>query len=92
MSAKILKMRTPACWVLLAANTVGCAAKIDTATPGYFIPGWDENTRKRLLDLGADLSDKAAQTPEGLAKLVDSEVVRWKKVLASASKDATPPK
>ena len=52
----------------------------------------DENTRKRLLDLGADLSDKAAQTPEGLAKLVDSEVVRWKKVLASASKDATPPK
>jgi tripartite-type tricarboxylate transporter receptor subunit TctC len=52
----------------------------------------DENTRKRLLDLGADLSDKAAQTPEGLAKLVDSEVARWKKVLASASKDAAPPK
>jgi len=52
----------------------------------------DENTRKRLLDLGADLSDKAAQTPEGLAKLVDSEVARWKKVLASVSKDAPPPK
>ncbi|HET6984172.1 MAG TPA: tripartite tricarboxylate transporter substrate-binding protein [Myxococcaceae bacterium] len=52
----------------------------------------DENTRKRLLDLGADLSDKAAQTPEGLAKLVDSEVARWKKVLASVSKDAAPPK
>jgi hypothetical protein len=30
-------------------------------------------------------------TPEGLAKLVDSEVARWKKVLASTSKDATPP-
>ena len=43
----------------------------------------DENTRKRLLDLGADLSDKAAQTPEGLAKLVDSEVARWNKVLKS---------
>jgi tripartite-type tricarboxylate transporter receptor subunit TctC len=52
----------------------------------------DENTRKRLLDLGADLSDKAAQTPEGLAKLVDSEVARWKKVLASASKESAPPK
>jgi tripartite-type tricarboxylate transporter receptor subunit TctC len=52
----------------------------------------DENTRKRLLDLGADLSDKAAQTPEGLAKLVDSEVARWKKVLASVSKEAAPPK
>src|SRR5215475_8846153 len=52
----------------------------------------DEGTRKKLLDLGADLSDKAAQTPEGLAKLVDSEVARWKKVLASVSKDAPPPK
>jgi len=52
----------------------------------------DENTRKRLLDLGADLSDKAAQTPEGLAKLVEREVARWKKVLASAGKDAAPAK
>jgi tripartite-type tricarboxylate transporter receptor subunit TctC len=44
----------------------------------------DANTRKRLLDLGADLSNKAATTPEGLRKLVESEVLRWKKVLASA--------
>ena len=50
----------------------------------------DQTTRKRLLDLGADLSDKEAQTPGGLAKLVDSEVARWKKVLASVSKDASP--
>lgn len=49
----------------------------------------DEATRKRLLDLGADLSDTAAQTPEGLAKLVESEVARWNKVLKSAG--ATPP-
>jgi tripartite-type tricarboxylate transporter receptor subunit TctC len=41
----------------------------------------DANTRKRLLDLGADLSDKAAQTPQGLQKLVESEVARWNKVL-----------
>lgn len=41
----------------------------------------DANTRKRLLDLGADLSNKAAQTPDGLAKLVASEVERWNKVL-----------
>jgi tripartite-type tricarboxylate transporter receptor subunit TctC len=44
----------------------------------------DEGTRKRLLDLGADLSDKAARTPEGLRKLVESEVARWNKVLKSA--------
>jgi tripartite-type tricarboxylate transporter receptor subunit TctC len=44
----------------------------------------DEGTRKRLLELGADLSDTASQTPEGLAKLVESEVARWNKVLKSA--------
>jgi tripartite-type tricarboxylate transporter receptor subunit TctC len=41
----------------------------------------DENTRKRIHDLGGDLSNTAAQTPEGLQKLVESEVVRWNKVL-----------
>jgi putative tricarboxylic transport membrane protein len=49
----------------------------------------DENVRKRLLDLGADLSNKAATTPEGLRKLVESEVARWNKVLKSAA--ASPP-
>jgi tripartite-type tricarboxylate transporter receptor subunit TctC len=43
----------------------------------------DEKTRKRLLDLGADLSDKEAQKPEGLQKLVVREVERWNKVLKS---------
>jgi len=41
----------------------------------------DEGTRKRLLDLGGDVSNVAAQTPEGLQKLVESEVARWNKVL-----------
>jgi putative tricarboxylic transport membrane protein len=44
----------------------------------------DENTRKRLLDLGADLSNKAATTPDGLRKHVESEVARWNQVLKSA--------
>jgi tripartite-type tricarboxylate transporter receptor subunit TctC len=44
----------------------------------------EEGTRKRLLELGADLSDKAARTPEGLRKLVESEVSRWNKSLKSA--------
>jgi tripartite-type tricarboxylate transporter receptor subunit TctC len=43
----------------------------------------DPGTRKRLLDLGADLSNKAASTPDGLRKLVESEVARWNKVLKS---------
>lgn len=45
----------------------------------------DEATRKRLLDLGADLSDVAATTPDGLRKLVESEVVRWNEVLKTTA-------
>jgi tripartite-type tricarboxylate transporter receptor subunit TctC len=41
----------------------------------------DESTRKRLLDLGADLPDKAGRSPEALQKLVASEIERWGKVL-----------
>lgn len=44
----------------------------------------DQATRKRLLDLGGDLSNTAARTPEGLQKLVESEVARWNKVLKAA--------
>jgi tripartite-type tricarboxylate transporter receptor subunit TctC len=43
----------------------------------------DEATKKRLLELGADLSDRAARTPAGLQKLVASEVARWNQVLKS---------
>jgi tripartite-type tricarboxylate transporter receptor subunit TctC len=45
----------------------------------------DDATRKRLLELGADLSNKEATTPEGLRKLVQSEVARWNKVLKVAA-------
>jgi tripartite-type tricarboxylate transporter receptor subunit TctC len=44
----------------------------------------DEGTRKRILDLGGDLSNEAAQTPDGLRKLVESEVARWSKALKGA--------
>ncbi len=44
----------------------------------------DEGTRKRLLDLGGDLGNRAAMTPAGLQKHVESEVARWNKVLKDA--------
>jgi tripartite-type tricarboxylate transporter receptor subunit TctC len=44
----------------------------------------DKATRKRLLDLGADLTNKEAVTPAGLGKLVQGEVNRWNKVLKEA--------
>jgi tripartite-type tricarboxylate transporter receptor subunit TctC len=49
----------------------------------------DPATRKRLLDLGADLSNKEATTPDGLRKLVQSEVPRWQKVLATTAGEKT---
>src|ERR687894_2080237 len=44
----------------------------------------DENTRKRLLDLGGVVPDAAGRTPEALQKLVESEVARWTPVLKAA--------
>jgi tripartite-type tricarboxylate transporter receptor subunit TctC len=41
----------------------------------------DETTRKRLLDLGAEISDRTGRSPEALEKLVTSEIARWNKVL-----------
>jgi putative tricarboxylic transport membrane protein len=41
----------------------------------------DPTTRRRIVDLGGDLSNTAARTPEGLQRLVESEVARWNKVL-----------
>ena len=44
----------------------------------------DEATRKRLLDLGAVIPDRAGRTPEALQQLVASEVARWTPVLKAA--------
>ncbi|MGO4572891.1 tripartite tricarboxylate transporter substrate-binding protein [Microvirga sp. 2TAF3] len=48
----------------------------------------DENTRKRLLDLGGVIPSKAERTPEALQKLVESEVARWTPVLKAAGATA----
>jgi tripartite-type tricarboxylate transporter receptor subunit TctC len=44
----------------------------------------DEATRKRLLELGSELPDKAGRTPEALGKLVASEVARWTPILKAS--------
>jgi tripartite-type tricarboxylate transporter receptor subunit TctC len=50
----------------------------------------EPGTRKRLLDLGGDLSATWAQNPEGLKKLVTSEVERWNKVLKGVALQPAP--
>ena len=44
----------------------------------------DPATRKRLLDIGGVLPDKAGRTPEALGKFVAAEVARWNTVLKAA--------
>ncbi|QFU15646.1 tripartite tricarboxylate transporter substrate binding protein BugD [Microvirga thermotolerans] len=48
----------------------------------------DENTRKRLLDLGGVIPSKEERTPQALQKLVESEVARWTPVLKAAGATA----
>ncbi len=44
----------------------------------------DPDTRKRLLDLGGVISDRAGRSPAALAELVKSEVARWTPILKAA--------
>jgi tripartite-type tricarboxylate transporter receptor subunit TctC len=44
----------------------------------------DEDTRKRLLDIGNEVPETADRTPQALQKLVESEVTRWSSVLKAA--------
>ncbi len=44
----------------------------------------DESVRKRLLDLGSDIPDKAGRTPQALADLVKREVDRWTPLMKEA--------
>ena len=48
----------------------------------------DEATRKRLLELGSVIPDKAGRSPQALADLVKREVARWTPILKAAR--ATP--
>lgn len=48
----------------------------------------NEGTRKRLLDLGAELPDAAGQTPAALAELVRSEIDKWVPVIRKAGVSA----
>jgi tripartite-type tricarboxylate transporter receptor subunit TctC len=44
----------------------------------------DPTTRKRFLDLGAELPDEAGQTPAALGELVRSEIEKWVPVIRNA--------
>jgi tripartite-type tricarboxylate transporter receptor subunit TctC len=43
----------------------------------------DDNTRKRLQDLGAVIPERAARTPDMLHRLVQAEISRWRSVMTT---------
>ena len=45
----------------------------------------DENTRKRLIDIGIDVPGKARRGREPLAALVKSEIARWTPIIKAAN-------
>ena len=46
----------------------------------------NESVRKRLLDLGCDIPDKAQRGPAQLAALVKSEIARWTPIIKAANR------
>jgi len=46
----------------------------------------DENTQKRLLDLGSEIPDKARRGQQPLAMLVKDEIARWTLIIKAAVK------
>jgi tripartite-type tricarboxylate transporter receptor subunit TctC len=48
----------------------------------------DETVRKRLLELGSDIPDKAHRTPQALAELVSKEVDRWTPLMKESIAEA----
>jgi tripartite-type tricarboxylate transporter receptor subunit TctC len=45
----------------------------------------DENTRKRLLELGGDIPGKDMRGPQALAKVVKSDIARWAPIIKAAN-------
>jgi tripartite-type tricarboxylate transporter receptor subunit TctC len=45
----------------------------------------DENTRKRLLELGGDIPDKDMRGRQALAKLVKNDIARWAPIIKAAN-------
>lgn len=71
-------------WNALFAPKGTPKAAVDTLAAALDKALDDEGTRKRLMDLGSVLPDKAGRSPANLQKLVESEVARWTPVLKAA--------
>jgi hypothetical protein len=45
----------------------------------------DDNTRKRLLELGGEIPDKETRGPQALARMVRRDIDRWAPIIQAAN-------
>jgi putative tricarboxylic transport membrane protein len=72
-------------WVALFAPKGTPKPTLDKLTDALDKTLDDDNTRKRLLDLGCDIPDKAERGQQPLAVLVKAEIARWTPIINAAN-------
>jgi putative tricarboxylic transport membrane protein len=75
-------------WVALFAPKGTPKPTLDKLTDALDKALDDDNTRKRLLDLGCDIPDKAERGQQPLATLVKTEIARWTPIINAANTKA----
>jgi tripartite-type tricarboxylate transporter receptor subunit TctC len=72
-------------WLALFAPKGTPKSTVDKLTEALDKALDDDNTRKRLLDLGCDIPDKADRGQQPLAALVRAEIARWTPIINAAN-------
>jgi len=71
-------------WALFAPKETPRAI-VDKLTDALDKAQDDENTRKRLLELGGDIPDRDMRGQQALAKLVKADIARWAPIIKAAN-------
>ena len=72
-------------WLALFAPKGTPKSTLDKLTDALDKALDDDNTRRRLLDLGCDIPDKAERGQQPLAALVKTEIARWTPIINAAN-------
>jgi tripartite-type tricarboxylate transporter receptor subunit TctC len=72
-------------WFALFASKGTPPAILDQLTAALDLAFDDDNTRKRLLELGRVIPDKDTRGREALARIVKSDIARWAPIIKAAN-------
>jgi tripartite-type tricarboxylate transporter receptor subunit TctC len=83
VEASIPNLDAPQWWALFAPKATPQPV-LDALTAALDKALDDDNTRKRLLELGGEIPDKEGRGPQALATLVKSDIDRWAPIIKAA--------